>query len=266
MKRSDFARKAKYALWIPKKITRKPASKGAVISDLFPLRCDSQWQTHFELLNVSGLISGNNSSVQEKSALFVFFNHEGTKMGEKLVAIPSSGRSSIALDNAFDSSISKASSFAVFHEFSDQTLEIGESFLAERGYTGYSRSDSRIRGYVHGNFDSLAYKDGKIQSVGNKGLLPRYYTVQHPLRGPATYEFFLSNPTSRSVEVRVLHGVEGEGWNEVEGFKLNPRGSRIFRVEKKGDKPSFVRIRSKFYLGRPVVFRLAGGGFDVFHG
>ena len=123
MKKIDLKRKVKYAIWIPRKITRKPASKGAVISDLFPLRSDTYWQTHFELLDVSGLISGDVSLAQEKSARFVFFNSAGSKLAEKLIAIPSSGRSSIALDNAFDSSISKASSFAVFHEFSDQTLE-----------------------------------------------------------------------------------------------------------------------------------------------
>jgi len=266
MKKSDVIRKAKYALWIPRKITRKPEEKGAVISDLFPLRSDEHWQTHFELLNVSGLISGDNSSTQERKARFVFFNSEGTKLTEKLIEIPSSGRRTIKLDNEFDPSISSASSFAVFHEIPNQALDIGGSFLAERGYTGYSRRDSQIRGYVHGNLDSLAFKDGKIQTIGNKGILPRFYTVQHPLRGPATYEFFLSNPTSRAVNVRVLKGQDGKGWAEVERFKLSPRGSWIFKIESRDEKASFIRIRSRFYLGRPVAFRIAGRGFDVFHG
>lgn len=266
MKKSDVIRKAKYALWIPRRITRKPENKGAVISDLFPLRNDESWQTHFELLNVSGLISGDNSSTQNKKARFVIFNSEGRKLTEKLVAIPSSGRRTVKLDNDFDPSISLASSFAVFHEIPDHSLDIGESFLAERGYTGYSRSDSQIRGYVHGNFDSLAYKDDKIQTIGNAGILPRLYTVQHPLRGPATYEFFLSNPTSKSVKVKVLRGQVGKGWAEIERFKLSPRGSRIFTFEVRDEEASFIRIRSRFYLGRPVVFRIAGLGFDVFHG
>jgi len=266
MKKSDVIRKAKYALWIPRKITRKPAEKGAVISDLFPLRSDEHWQTHFELLNVSGLISGDNSSTQDKKARFVIFDSEGTKLAEKLIAIPPSGRRTIRLDKEFDPSVTAASSFAVFHEIPDQALDIGESFLAERGYTGYARSDSQIRGYVHGNFDALAYKDGKIQTIGNKGILPRFYTVQHPLSGRATYEFFLSNPTSRSVKVRILKGQDGKGWAEVERFKLSPRGSRIFMIESRDEGASFIRIRSRFYLGRPVVFRIAGRGFDVFHG
>ena len=102
MNKSDLIRKAKYALWIPRRITRKPENKGAVISDLFPLRSDETWQTHFELLNVSGLISGDNSSAQNKKARFVIFNSEGRKLTEKLVAIPSSGRRTVKLDNDFD--------------------------------------------------------------------------------------------------------------------------------------------------------------------
>jgi hypothetical protein len=264
--KNKLIRKAKYAFWIPRKITRKPSKKDVVISDLFPLRSDSHWQTHFELLNVSGLISGDNSSTQENKARFVFFNGEGTKLAEKLIAIPSSGRRTIKLDYDFDASTISASSFAVFHQIPDQAMDIGESVLAERGYTGFSRSDSQIRGYVHGNFDSLAYKNGKIQTLGNKGIFPRLYTVQHPLRGPANYEFFLSNPTSGTVKVRVLKGQDGKGWEEVERFWLSSRGSQIFKIECLDEKASFIRIRSRFYLGRPVVFRIAGSGFDVFHG
>lgn len=267
MKKKDLLRKAKYALWIPRKITRNPKLKGSVISDLFPLRSDSQWQTHFELLNVTGLISGDNALTQDKHARFIFFDGEGEKLVEKLITVPSSGRKTVFLNSELDSSISsRASSFAVFHESQSDGLDIGESFLAERGYTGYSLSNSAIRGYVHGNFDSLSYKDGKIRAIGNKGLLTRLYTVQHPLRGPATYEFFLSNPTPRPVSVKVFHGDESKKWSEIERFELKSKGSRIFRVEKEDDGTSFIRIRSKFYLGRPVVFRISGQGLDVFHG
>jgi len=267
VKKKDLLRKAKYALWIPRKITRNPKLKGSVISDLFPLRSDSQWQTHFELLNVAGLISGDNVLTQEKHARFIFFDGEGEKLAEKLITAPSSGRKTIFLNSELDPSISsRASSFAVFHDSQSDGLDIGESFLAERGYTGYCFSNSAIRGYVHGNFDSLSYKDGKIKAIGNKGLLTRLYTVQHPLRGPATYEFFLSNPTPRPVAVKVLHGDESKKWREIERFELRSKGSRIFRVEKEDEGASFIRIRSKFYLGRPVVFRISGRGLDVFHG
>jgi hypothetical protein len=266
MKLNHVMRKARYAVWIPRKITRKPKEKGAAISDLFPLRSDSQWKTHFELLNVPGLIYGNNALTSQRNARFLFFNNEGVKIGEKLISIPATGRETIELDFDFHPSTSRAASFSVFHEGFYEDLEIGQSYVAERGYTGYSWTQSEIRGYVHGNHDSVAYKDDKIQTIGNKGLLSRLYTVQHPLRGPAIYEFFVSNPSRRPLTVHVLHGQIGDDWVEIESFRLSSRGSRIFRIQKSDSRASFVRLKSRLYLGRPVVFRLAGSSFDVFHG
>lgn len=259
-------RKIKFSVWIPRHISRIPKLSGSVISDLFPLRIAENWKTHFELLDVQGLIAGDNSFGGNKSARFIFFDEEGNQVGEKLCLTPASGRSTIELSSEFHHSISKAATFAVFHEGAIENLNLEESFLAERGYTCYSRLDSEIRAYVHGNFDSLAYKKGKIQAIGNKGFLPRFYTVQHPLRGPANYEFFLSNPTPHSVKVKIFHGAEDKKWCEIERFKLRSKGSRIFKVDKSDDKATFIRIRSQFYLGRPVVFRSSGRGLDVFHG
>ena len=260
-----ICRKIKFSVWIPRHISRIPRVSGSVISDLFPLRITENWKTHFELLDVQGLIAGDNSLGRNKRARFVFFDEEGEQVGEKFCLTPTSGRATIELSSEFHPSISEAATFAVFHEGAD-SLDLGVSFLAERGYTCYSRLDSEMRAYVHGNFDSLAFKNGQIQSIGNKGLLPRFYTVQHPLRGPAKYEFFLSNPSPRSVKIKILHGAEGKKWCEIERFELRSKGSRIFKVDKSDDKATFIRIRSRFYLGRPVVFRISGRGLDVFHG
>jgi len=266
MNKRNFMRKTKYAIWIPRKINRKPKGRASVISDLFPLRSDSNWQTHFELLNVAGLISGDNSLTQRRMARFVLFNCEGEKLAEKMIPIPKSGRQTVNLDSGFHASILEASAFAVFHEYSEPELEIGNSFLAERGYTGYSRKHAKIRAYVHGNLDSIAFCQGEIQAIGNRGLFPRHYTVQHPLRGPAIYEFYLSNPTPHSVSIKIQHCEVGGTWKGIKHFKLRSMGNRILRIEKKDDSPSFIRIRSRLYLGRPVVFRLTDQGFDVFHG
>ena len=52
----SLKRKAKYAFFIPRGITRTPKVDGSVISDLFCIRNDSGWKTYFELLNIEGLI------------------------------------------------------------------------------------------------------------------------------------------------------------------------------------------------------------------
>lgn len=266
MKFKKFLEKAKYLIWIPKNISSLPTLERATISDIFPLRQMNGWETHFELLDTPGLISGDNSNPNGRTAQLVFFDDAGSKLGEELIEIPRTGRKTVKLDLFFSSFVSKASAFAVFHGESDESVDLKDSFLAERGYTGYSRIGCEIRGYVHGNIDAIASREGKIQPIGNYGLLPRNYNVQHPLRGPATYEFFISNPTPRTALVKVSHGNVKEGWEEVESFLLKSRGSKIFCIEKSDDEATFVRLRSHLYLCRPVVFRITERGFDVFHG
>lgn len=258
--------KVRYRIWVPRNITKNPRELASTMSDLFPLRSDSKWETHFELLNLYGLITGDNSNSQEVKSRFLFFDKDGQRLGEKLVDAPQYGRTTIHIDENFHSAVVAASTFAVIHEFPDIRQAIGDSYVTERGYTGYSNCDSVIRGYVHGNFDAIAYHKGTVEPVGNRGIFPRYYLVQHPLRGPARYEFFLSNPTRGAVKVRVQHK-EGEGpWVDIYRFKLHSLGSRIFQVDKHEKTESFIRVKSRLYLGRPVVFRLAKRSLDVFHG
>jgi hypothetical protein len=66
-------RKIKFSVWIPRHISRIPKLSESVISDLFPLRIAENWKTHFELLDVQGLIAGDNS-FGETRALDLFFS------------------------------------------------------------------------------------------------------------------------------------------------------------------------------------------------
>lgn len=266
MKPRNLYRKFKFALWIPKKITRIPHYPGASISDLFPLRNDLDWKTYFELLDITGLVSGDNSRGVEKKARFVFFDKDGKQLGERLENMSSNGRKTISLDENFDSRTRFAASFSVFHDLKGLVSDIGSSFVAERGYTGYQLGNSDMRGYVHGNLDALAYEGGIVETLGNSGFVSRIYCVQHPLRGPARYEFFISNPTSRSVKVKIELRSSNMEWKCAQRLVLPSKGSRFFQIDKSEQTPSFVRIRSRLYLGRPVVFRITESGFDVFHG
>ncbi len=266
MNLESLRRKAKYAVFIPRRITKTPKIAGSVISDLFCLRFDSDWKTYFELLNVEGLISGDNSSNLTTHVEFVFFDSSGKKVGSKTEEVGKFGRQTVPLDETYLPNINDASSFSVFHKASGHQVDLQGSYLAERGYTGYKKLDSAIRGYVHGNLDAVAQSDQGIEMLGNQGILRRAYQVQHPLRGPARYEFFLTNPCKRSSRINIQTKGLGEKWKELDRFTLNPRGSKLWAVEISSFEPSFIRIKSRLYLGRPVVFRIAGQGIDVFHG
>ena len=62
---SGVKRKLKFGVFIPRKITLRPKNSKAVISDLFPIKNDLDWKTEFELLNVPGLINGNNNNLNQ---------------------------------------------------------------------------------------------------------------------------------------------------------------------------------------------------------
>jgi hypothetical protein len=262
----SLKRKAKYAIFIPRRVTKTPKISGSVISDLFCIRFDKEWKTYFELLNIEGLISGNNSPNLTTFAEFVFFDSEGKRIGSKNVEVGKFPRQTVLLDESFIINIKEAASFSVFHSKPHEELDLNGSYLAERGYAGYKKLNSAIRGYVHGNLDAIAKSDQGFELLGNQGIIRRSYQVQHPLRGPARYEFFISNPCKRSSRILIeTKGPSGK-WREIERFTLNPRGSKIWAVEKSSFEPSFIRVKSRLYLGRPVVFRIAGQGIDVFHG
>ena len=265
MEAKDLIRKFRYLLFIPRKVTRVPKNHESVISDLFCIRNDDRWQTFFELLDVVSLIEGISGEHPNEGVKMFFFDKNGNKVSEKFVSFGSNARKTIKIDKDFIGT-STASTFAVFHPNSIAQESLKGSYLAERGYCGYKRVDTPIRGYVHGNLDAVCYSDQGLEMLGNQGLLSRYYQVQHPLRGNAVYEFFLTNPTRRKTTVTFQIWTEKTGWQNHESFALPSGGCCKSRVESLSSNVQFVRVKSRLYLGRPVVFRNQAHSFDVFHG
>lgn len=265
MRAKDLIRKFTYLLFIPRKVTRVPKNHRSVISDLFCIRNDADWETFFELLDVVSLIQGISGEHPNEGVKMFFFDSEGKRVSERFVPFGNGARKTIRIDNDFVGA-PNASTFAVFHQPSISAENLKGSYLAERGYCGYKRADTPIRGYVHGNLDAIGYSDQGLEMLGNRGVLTRYYQVQHPLRGDALYEFFLTNPTRRTTKVTFQIWTEKTGWQNHETFKLSPGGCCMSRVRSQPTYVQFVRVKSRFYLGRPVVFRSQTNSFDVFHG
>ena len=76
-------RRLKYALFLCKNLTKIPTEKTAVISDLFPIKKGNDWHTEFELLNVTGLIMGDNNESKPYVVNFYFFSSTGNLLGEQ---------------------------------------------------------------------------------------------------------------------------------------------------------------------------------------
>ena len=263
---SGVKRKLKFGVFIPRKITLRPKNSKAVISDLFPIRNDSDWKTEFELLNVPGLINGNNNTNLGQLVTLYFFSSDGNLLGNKHVVMNCTGRQTIKLTEILSNGLSDAKTFALFHNYDDNSLLNDGSFLAERGYTGYEYKNSGVKGYVHGNLDAVALSGNQVTPLGNSGLIPRTYTVQHQLLGPAKYDFVFTNPTSRGIVVKpLLSGIENN-WIAQKSFAIPSLGTRSFTINLEKKDSYKIKFKSRLYLGRPVVFRILDQSMDVFHG
>jgi len=266
IKALKFKRKIKLAFYVRKKLAKVPSNKHAVISDLFPIKQDDKWNTEFEFLNIANLILGDNLNGIPHKAEIHFFDADGNHLGFSKIEISSMGRKTLRLAEFLKFNFTSAKTFAVFHDIQNYSLNIGKSFVAERGYCGYEYNRLGVKGYVHGNLDAVTLSDGKIIPIGNKGFISRYFTVQHCLTGPSNYEFIFTNPTSRKVKITPNIMYENSKWKKLQPFSINTKGSYNFNLYVNSGEKVFVRFKSKLYLARPVVFRVSNDSMDVFHG
>jgi hypothetical protein len=266
VKATKIKRRAKFFIFLNKNLTKTPIEKKAVISDLFPIKNGNNWHTEFELLNVSGLILGDNSLSSTYVVNFYFFSSSGSLLANRSIAIGNVGRKTIKLSELLVDEISEAATFSVFHPPVYEKTDMAGSFLAERGYSGYEYQNLGVKGYVHGNLDAVALSNGKVEPLGNSGLIPRFYTVQHCLRGPAKYEFVFTNPTSKTIKITPNISLNKKKWLAKKSFAMNSLGSHTFIVDVNQNEKAYVRFKSRLYLGRPVVFRISNDSMDVFHG
>ena len=195
----------------------------------------------------------------------VFFSKDGIELGRRDIEISGLGRRTINLKDFLKDGLRDSATFAVFHERSSTVADLGESFMAERGYVGYKYKSVEVKGYVHGNLDAVSYSSGTIKKLGNFGFLRKTYFVQHLLTGPAYYDFVVTNPTSKKILVKPIIEVNGL----IQKFEKNTipsLGCHTFRVKIQETEIGKIKFKSYLYLGRPVVFRVADNSFDVFHG
>lgn len=259
----NIFRDLKHFVFLKKGLTKKPKDSLATTSDLFPIRIGEEWSTQFELLNIGGLIQGFSAGSAAEVSLYLF-DAKGEVLDTIILSVKEFSRNSILIPPKFEK-FANAASFAIFHKPIEQLKTTG-SILAERGYTGYEYKRKGLRGYVHGNLDALALdRNGNLMCIGNRGFFRRSYLVQHVLRGPAKYEFFLTNPTIKETIVQMK--VRGRNsWKEESRAAIRSRGTHSFSLSLNCHETKVVKFVSHLYMARPVVFRTTENSMDVFHG
>jgi len=248
-----------------KGLTKVPA-ENSVISDLFPIQPVGEWTTDFELLNLGELALGNSSSRKSSPVLIYFFDRYGLVVGKREVFQNNVARLTIRISDYLNDELEHSTSFSVFHQCSTSSLNQSGSFLAERGYCGYGLKGFQMKGYVHGNLDALAYKNGEISPIGNSGFFSREYIVQHLLIGPAKYDLVLTNPTNLKIKITPYTQMRKGDWKKLEAIFLSPLGAHTLQLTLKDGETALLKFRSPLYLCRPVIFRVGQESMDVFHG
>ena len=247
-------------------ITKIP-NKGSIVSDLFILRIENGWETHFEFLQFDSLLNPSRQ-ISSTNVFFYFYSKDGEYLMKKEISIPEKIKTTININKiASEFELKEDCLFAVFHPQKKYWINGYDSFISERGYIGYSNlKKGGIRGFVHGNHDAIALsKKNKFQLLANYSFFKKQYYLQHLLESKFTYELFLVNPSSSKQMATITETFD----NSLKKTRVIIPAGGMYKYFKPVDKKksnSNIIIETKLYLARPVVFKIMSTSFDVFHG
>ena len=246
-------------------ITKKPDQRH-VISDLFLLRQEGEWETYFECIQINKIL--NPFEVVNKNSIKIFFNDfDGKSIGEKTILLPEDYKISLNIKEIANGlGINKDSTFSIFHTNKTKWLSNFRSYLGDRGYTGYMNLKiGPIKSFVHGNLDALSYFNNKTKLLGNFSFTTKKYFVQHIFESSSKYELFWVNSTNRKQKFNIYE-IKSNGKKSI-SLTANPKGIVKFtkEIDNSGLESKIV-VKSKLYLARPLVFKIMKNSFDVFHG
>ena len=246
-------------------ITRIPSRK-SVISDLFINRIENDWETHFEFLKTNHILSPEGNNVFNNEATIFFFTGKGEFNGSKEIDSLTYMKNTLNISSIAKSlGIFHDGLFAIFHHKAPDWYEKYNSFLAERGYIGYSNlHKGNLKSFVHGNMDSIALDENKNQFLlGETSFLKKEYHLQHLMEHNKLYELFIVNNSKKTQQVSFFE--KNEKSNREIKLIIPPGGFDKF-IKSKSNEDSKIIVKSKLPLARPIVFKHMESSFDVFHG
>lgn len=247
-------------------LTLSPTLSGMPISDLFVWRKSPEWQTFFELIDISALFEDDDSC--SRHVTVVFFDVEGRQILSQRVDLRANCRQTLDISAMLGKQSGEFGTFAVFHSTTPEVIVNLGSFLTERGYVSYRYSSAPLRAYVHGNFDAVARRaDGGLELLGGTSFLQRKYSLQHELKDAVTYELGLVNPSgvAQRCTFKLISLLNAKA-TVVQVAIVPPGGIElvVLPVDKIGS--TRLIIESRLVMARPVVFRIENLKLDVFHG
>jgi hypothetical protein len=238
-----------------------PVNINSSISDLFIWRKDNEWDTFFELLDIQYLVNPIFQYNQTKQVKFIFFNHLGDCIFETTSNYEQNGRNTINISNILPHNINGYGTFACFHL--NAKLTETDSYITERGYSGFIRNKNSYKSYLHGNFDAIALdENNNFQMLANYNKRTYIYKLQYEFKKGYNYDIFLTNGTNYKQNIKLFF--TKKEYNE--NIRLNVREVFLKQIFFTQDFIIKMEIESNIYMARPIIFRYHDNSLDVFHG
>jgi hypothetical protein len=246
-------------------LTRLPAIPRAPISDLFVWRSSDEWQTYFELIDISSLFEDGHAC---QHVTLIFFDGSGHQISKTRVGLQANCRQTLDISSMVGQAHGAVGTFAIFHPTTPSDITKLGSFLAERGYVSYRYRDAPLKAYVHGNLDAIAQgPDDELKLLGGRSFLNREYRLQHELQQGVNYELGMVNPTPTSQRCFCkLFSINRDKIMSVEMVDLAPGGVQLVSIQANKSESVRLVIQSHLIMARPLVFRIQNLRLDVFHG
>lgn len=243
----------------------RPFNTKAAISDLFVWRCDDEWETEFDLFNISSFVYPDECPQEE--CRIILFDKDGRRIAFHSLMLAPFERRVLKLSDYLGPERG-VGTFAVFHLSSCVSrYEAFKTHLTERGYIGYRRKGDVIKSFCHGNLQALSQAPEQNGfSYVAATTAPMRYHPQLILSDSHMIELIYTNPSARSKPLSV--NLFDKDSNKVgERHVIVPaRSVRIIKIDNVDKTIHTFDNFGGIVMWRPVIKKYYDTHFDVMHG
>lgn len=243
----------------------RPFNARAAISDLFVWRCNDEWETEFDLFNISSFVYPEQAPQEE--CRIIVFNGDGRQMSDHALTLAPFECRNIKMSDYLGGQTG-VGTFAVFHHSPCATqYESFKTHLTERGYIGYRRKGDAIKTYCHGNLQALSQAplEKGFSYVAATTASMRYHP-QLILSDSQRIELIYTNPSTRGQALRVnLFDATGQKIGEKNAV-VPARAVRIIEINNDDGAIHTFDNHGGIVMWRPVIKKYYKTHFDVMHG
>ena len=229
------------------------------VSDFFFWSNTSKLKTNFFLNNLASQIIPNKQ-LRDLITIFIY-SYDGNLIKSEKIKLDPFQSKIMYFD---DLEPNMFGSFCVFHTFNEieNLLKPYESFLSERGYSGFSNDGSHWN-FIHGNTACLELHNETPKSLLCRTLKKNIYRPQIIFDDNSKNTLIFNNPSNKNIKVNLVEYNIDRSMTFESSISIKKKGTVLANLR---PKTSFVNIFSNFLLHRPLILRNYKKTFDILHG